>query len=310
MEGFKNLLSERESAILEEAYQEAEKFRQRLAFAAPAVEKGAFARMGTKRGVEVFSANLHDDITTFKNLTKAANHYYKELKGAMNQEKSTHEFITAQALAFLEIDDRGFCDALKEYCMEPDRSKDKWELAYEGHFYGKVGNRRFGNFFPRVFPGTVLWMLDRVNDIDETAASNFSKYFEMAFQDRGNLAALGSAAHYLQDLTAPHHAGNMAIFFEILTDGANSHHVFEKFACDYVYRNSGFFSQTVKPWFDHFQGLFDPLKPEKLAKSVYSEAVINVPKVKTNNEVSWEEAVKSAIPVAIGATAVILEAWK
>jgi hypothetical protein len=232
----------------------------------------------------------------------------------MDEKDTTHEFITAEALTQLDIHDKIFSQALLGSCMDPDKDKKHWELAYEGHFYGKLNGQKFGNFFPRVFHGSMLWFLDHLNDIDETALSNFCKNYAKALGDRSNTEILGCAAHYLQDLTAPHHVGNMAIFFEMMTDNTNTHYVFEKFARNFLYKeeNQNRFADRAKTIFDELKLSFDPLKyePEKLAKVVYNTAVANVSKVKSNNRDLWTEAICDAIPLAIGATAVILEPWR
>ena len=311
---YDDILTKKEANVLEAASQEMQRFQQLISKSPIAIDKSAFAKMGMKKRAEYFSASIAKSHKIFSELIKKANEYYAALKGLMDEKDTTHEFITAEALSQLNIQDKIFSQALLESCMDPDKDKKHWELAYEGHFYGKLNGQKFGNFFPRVFHGSMLWFLDHLNDIDETALSNFCKNYAKALADRSNTKILGCAAHYLQDLTAPHHVGNMAIFFEMMTDNTNTHYVFEKFARNFVYKeeNKNRFANRAKIIFDELKLSFNPpiSEPEKFAKVVYNTAVANVSKVKSNNGNLWTEAICDAIPLAIGATAVILEPWK
>jgi hypothetical protein len=311
---YDDILTKKEAKVLEEASQEMQKFQKRISKSFIALDKSKFAKMGVKKQSDFLSASIVSDYKIFSDLIKKANEYYAALKGLMDEKATTHEFITAEALSQVDIQDKIFHHALLESCMEPDKDKKLWELAYEGHFFGKVNGRKFGNFFPRVFHGSMLWFLDHLNDINETALSNYCKNFAKALGDRSNIEILGCACHYLQDLTAPHHVGNMAIFFEMMTDNTNTHYVFEKFARDFVYKkeNKNRFVNPAKIIFNELKQSFNPLKsdPEKFAKAVYNIAASNVAKVKVNDRNLWTEAICDAIPLAIGATAVILEPWK
>ena len=167
---------------------------------------------------------------------------------------------------------------------------------------------KFGNFLGRVFGKYFLSFLNNcINDIDETASSNFSKYYKQPLDRNIGLKELGWAGHYIQDLTAPHHVGNMAIFFEVITDNIATHFVFEKYARKYVYDHPNDFTSKAKKIYKELKPNFNPNKPKKLAKEVYNRAVKNVPFIMGTDLASWDKAIKDAIPLAIGATAVIFE---
>jgi hypothetical protein len=149
-----------------------------------------------------------------------------------------------------------------------------------------------------------------INDIDETAMSNLVKHYAHATEGAIQLKELGWAAQYIQDLTAPHHAGNMAIGFETITDNCETHFPFEKYANGYVYDNETAFQAKAKHVYDEFRATFNPGRPEDMAKEVHRRALPNIPKVRTLNESEWKQAIHDAVPLAIGATAVLLEPLK
>ena len=160
---------------------------------------------------------------------------------------------------------------------------------------------------PKILKNWSLHLLDCIDDTEETAVSNFGEYYIQSQNGSINLKKLGWASHYLQDLTAPHHVGNLAIGFEIITDNTATHFLFEKYAKKYVYDNPDAFSRTAKSIYRELKKKFKPAGPEKFAREVYKRAVPNVPDVKTMSRACWDRAIKKSIPLAIGATAVILE---
>ncbi|OPY09361.1 MAG: Zinc dependent phospholipase C [Syntrophus sp. PtaB.Bin001] len=310
MNGYPDVMTKEESAIMKKAAQDARKLKNRLARSAAPIDKTVFNRMKMDRREKIFSAGLSKDLLLLEDLIKTANTYYQALKKLIDEKDTTHELITAHALDLQKITDPVLKTPILDSCMDPDRDKKLWELAYEGHFYGKIDERRYGNFWPRVLDGPSLYLLDRINDIDETAFSNFARYYSQALQNPTDLKILGRAVHYLQDLTAPHHVGNMAIFFEIITDDNETHFLFEKYARSYVLNNGPALGAAAVARYQRLKAGFDPNKPEELAKTVFNEALANVPKVMGIDLNAWDEAICNAIPLAIGATAVVLEPWK
>jgi hypothetical protein len=310
MNGYSDLMTKEESAIMKKAAQDARKLKNRLAKSAAPIDKTVFNRMKTDKREKIFSVGLSKDLLLLEDLIKTANSYYQALKKLIDEKDTTHELITAQALEMQKITDPVLKTPILDSCMDPDRDKKLWELAYEGHFYGRIDEQRYGTFRPRVLDGPSLYLLDRINDIDETALSNFARCYSQALQNRGDLKLLGQAVHYLQDLTAPHHVGNMAIFFEIITDDNDTHFLFEKYARGYVLNNGPALGAAAVAQYQRLKVAFDPDKPEELARTVFNDALANVPKVIGIDLKSWDDAINNAIPLAIGATAVVLEPWK
>jgi hypothetical protein len=138
-------------------------------------------------------------VTKFWALIKAANKLYESVKKGMDQKGSTHEFITLQALDLLGVNDLNVRQRLEKACMAPDRQSDLRRLVFEGHFYGTVAGERMGNFLERVFDNLAsgpLGLVDQfVDDIDETALSNFEKYYMHAMAGNIKFKELGWAAH-------------------------------------------------------------------------------------------------------------------
>ncbi|MFC1883319.1 hypothetical protein ACFL2O_00980 [Thermodesulfobacteriota bacterium] len=307
---YKDILTKKEAKILEEANDKARKLREKLEKPGPKIDKSEFSKAGKAKKIELLSESLAADHRNLWELIKTANEYYDALKSSMDEKDTTHEFITKGALNLLKIDDPGIWGELKPACMAPDREKKMWELAYEGHFFGKVRSGKFGNFMERVFGKYFLSVIDRVNDIDETAVSNFSKYYKQALDGNIGFKELGCAGHYLQDLTAPHHVGNMAIFFEMLTDNIGTHYIFEKYARKFVYDNPDSFTSKAKKAYEELKTDFNPNQPKNFTKEVYNRASKNIPLVMNTDLNSWDKAIKDAIPLAIGATAVVFEPLK
>lgn len=310
----RDVLTEEEARSLAKARERFKRLKENLDKEVPKVDKADFARSVSKRNLDLMLPKMWGDVEKFWALVREANKLYAAVKKGMDQKSSTHEFITAKALDLVGVIDPAVRKSLQKACMGPDRETDLKRLVFEGHFYGKVGGRRNGNFLERVFgdPATgLLGLVDRlVNDIDETAMSNLTKYYTHATEGSIKLKELGWAAHYIQDLTAPHHAGNMAIGFETITDNCETHFPFEKYANAHVYENETAFQAKAQQVYADLRKTFDPGRPEVMAKKVHRLAVPNVRRVLAWDESDWKQAVHDAIPLAIGATAVLLEPLK
>ncbi len=304
---YKEILTKEEAKIWEKANVEFKKLKEEMEKPAEKIEKTLFSSAGMTKSADLISDHLRVENKKFWKQIKTANAYYKALKSAMDEKDTTHEFITKKALDLLGIYDSKTWNTLKPACMDPDKKKKMFELVYEGHFFGKTKGNKLGNFLPRVFKKWSMFLLEHIDDTEETAASNFSKYFRQSQNGSLNLKMLGWASHYIQDLTAPHHVGNLAVGFEIITDNTATHFLFEKYARKYVYDNPDAFTNKAKRIYTELKKKFKPAQPEKFAKEIYKRAVPNVPDVKTISQASWDRVIKKAIPLAIGATALVLE---
>jgi len=308
----KDVLTEEEARVYRQGGEKIRRLSEELKKEAPKLDKTDFARSsGSTKSLGLLSAHLGADLRKFWRLINEANRLYSAVKKGMDQAGSTHEFITVQALDLLGVSDTKTRKILHGACTAPDREKDLRNLVFEGHFYGKVAGRRNGNFLERVFGDLaqgLMGFIDRyVDDIDETAFSNFKRYYAHATSNDIQLKELGWAAHYLQDLAAPHHAGNMAIGFETVTDNCETHFPFEKFARGYVYDHPTAFRKKARDIYNEFRQTFTKKRPEAIAREVQKRALPNIPKVQILDGAAWTEVIHAAIPLAIGATAFICD---
>jgi hypothetical protein len=254
---------------------------------------------------------------------------------------NTHQYITDQATALIGLDPT-VAGTLHEYCTFPDQPKsDMSDLIFEGHFYGKTRSGVPGNFLVDAFPETALEALEFIKkvrygldeDIHEHAVMNFTRYFNKSLPPASmdlKLFYLGVAAHFLQDLTAPHHAGNYPAVPYV------DHYFFEKFTSQYVYDEPQY--KISRPAYNNFKKKMtaSPSQPEPFALEINGMAAPFIHYIETDfhrlragDELSdasmdkeidrlnkclmsgenkdWEKAIVGAIPLAVYATAYLFE---
>lgn len=222
-----------------------------------------------------YRINAYEDI---RSLSSIVHRSYHRLKGAVETRRNTHRYITQEAIKLIRLEDPGISGELMNYCTFPDEfGSDMNDLMYEGHFYGKIGGGRYGNFILKEYPKPVVSLMDQYKKatqgtderIDEHAVCNFGEHVRkhlMIGSGGSGPFHLGVAAHYLQDLTAPHHAGNYPAFPYI------DHYMFEHFASRYVHGSPGFTLGT--DGYETFKKgrTMDLSKPEEYAKRIHKEA--------------------------------------
>lgn len=244
----------------------------------------------------------------FRHLANEGNERYKKLKAELDEEKSTHEFITEKAVEYIRptpINEQVLIPASKE----PDKNWDLYAIAFEGHFFGAIPGGGTGNYFHRVIKQQDMFdLLNWSFHIDEHAVENFTRYISECKSKKG-MRVFGWALHFIQDMTEPHHATNRAIFFEQTTDNNSSHHEFEGYANAFVLdkKNSDSLMQRVEPVFDEFYPLFNPADPVSFARKIHSRALEAVEDFDMDNEGDWDKLILANIPLAIGASAVLLK---
>lgn len=307
----KDILTEEETKIYKEAEKNIKKLIGELNKKGPKIEKLNVAKSGLKMKLSPF---IDSDLTKFWSIIEEAKKLYFTLKKESDQSGSTHEFITSQALDIINITDTKIQKDLQKNCIAPDKESKLRNLIFEGHFYGKItenDDKHKGNFLERIFGDLnmgFIGIINRyINDIDETAQSNFIKYYTHALANGNQLEKLGWAAHYIQDLTAPHHVGNMAIGFESITDNCETHFPFEKYAKGYVYANPTVFKNKAQEIYHEFKQSLTGKEPMEIADEVQKRAIPNIQKVKAWDSSAWTEAICDAIPLAIGSTAFIFD---
>ncbi len=310
------------------------------------VRKGTLAQKGkeAKRVLlrdkvnETFGRGAFEDIDRLIGMTHQS---YQQYKGIEDKQHNTHQFITDQATALLATDST-IADVLHTYCTYPDEPKsDMADLIFEGHFYGKTGSGIPGNFLADTFPKEALRVMAFVKqvrfgadeDMHEHAVSNFTQYFNQVLRlpsPDQKYFYLGVSAHFLQDLTAPHHAGNYPALPYV------DHYFFEQFASRYVYDHPRF--NISRSAYKKFKSRMasDPNEPESYALEVNSMAVPFIPYIEPDSRGSlamgtqspfsldaelnrfnksllsgqnekWEKAIVGAVPLAIYATAYLFE---
>lgn len=287
---------------------------------------------------EACSADAYEDIDKLIGMTHRS---YQQYKGLPDLKRNTHQFITDQASALLALRSDAVA-ALHATCTYPDEPKsDMSDLIFEGHFYGKTGSGNPGNFIDDAYPPKAISAMTFIKkvrfgadeNIHEHAVMNFTKHFNRVLQDPGRdqkLFYLGVSAHYLQDLTAPHHAGNYPAFPYV------DHYFFEQFASRYVYGDPRF--KISRPAYKKFKAKMgsNPRQAQSYALEVTARAtpfiqyierdscdrlamsreggraldadikLLNKSLMSGHNE-KWEKAIIGAVPLAVYATAYLFE---
>jgi hypothetical protein len=273
-------------------------------------------------------------------LIKLTHQSYNQFKALPSSQLSTHRYITEQAVKLLDLDS-AIAKTLLEYCTYPDEPKsDMSDLIFEGHFYGKTNSGAPGNFLVNLFP-QVLLALEAVKkllhgkdeDIHEHAVMNFARHYDSHLH-AGSVYQkyfyLGVAAHYLQDLTAPHHAGNYPAVPYV------DHYFFEKFASQYVYGKPKF--KISQNGYNEFASKINSSlnQPQSFAREISGMAAPYIKFVETEfhhklagnaNDASfmdaqidsfnkrlisgknqeWAKAIDGAVPLAVYATTYLFE---
>jgi hypothetical protein len=282
----------------------------------------------------VCNEDLYEEI---HRLIKLTHQSYGRVKGMISGRYSTHRFITEKALGLLAVAP-ALSQRLLEYCTFPDEPKsDMADLIFEGHFYGRTDAGPEGNFLGNLFPRGVA-VLEAIKQathgpaerIDEHAVMNFALHCRQAGQPGPAGFSLGVAAHYLQDLTAPHHAGNYPAVPYV------DHYFFEQYASLHLHGHPAF-AVTAGDYEAFKAGLAaTPSDPEAFAREIYGRATAFIPLIETRlhaeemgsesflglldeevdryqgfldrgDNAQWTEAVEGAVPLAIYATACLFE---
>jgi hypothetical protein len=284
---------------------------------------------------EACHADVYEDVHRLIMLTHQS---YDQFKGIIEGRYNSHRYITSRAIDLVGVDGEA-AEKFLQYSTFPDEPKsDMSDLIFEGHFYGKVGKRKEGNFVDNLFPGVVavLGAIKKAThgfdeDIHEHAVGNFRKNYDQSCKPGpGRYFCLGVAAHFLQDLTAPHHVGNYPAVPYV------DHYFFEKFAGRHVHETPGF-SISETGYSNFKRSLKSSLsRPEDFAREIYGKAAAYVKYIETGlhsqlpgtadytntveNEVDiyskylisgknpdWEEAVNRGVPLGVYATAYLFE---
>ena len=272
---YSDVLTKKEIDIFMEAEKDFADLDEALKEPLPLIDKQQFLEQSMKAGLDSILPNITARYNAVMRLIRKGKEYYKLLKSQLDKKDTTHEFITDRALDLIQHQNVTTRKKLKVSCVAPDRNKKMNELVFEGHFYGKTRGNARGNFLQKCFSPEILATISWLDDIEETAVSNFSRHYKGAFRNGSvDLTCLGWAAHYIQDLTAPHHVGNLAVFFELFFEKTMSHYAFEKYAKKKVYEHPKAFQGKASVIFDEIKTSFQPGKPEEFAKLIYRRASV------------------------------------
>lgn len=290
-------LSDKESEIYQKAYEDLQDFMKE-------VEQSASS---------LSVAKSHNPL--INKIYDLSFNYQKSLKELdENQEqsglKNTHKKITEIALNAVNFRiSHDIKDFLIETSAGPDKHLKTILLFMEGHFYGKTESDSYGNFIPIYFGDFITGFLDQMNDVDETALSNLAHYY-MKYKNENNLEAFGWSLHYIQDLTAPPHAGNLPVFLpKLKKDVADTHHPFEKLARERINNDPDFFAAKSANPYKELKPIFigDLAGLNNFGKKLYEMTSPYIKNVRHHDELKWNEAIDETLPLAIAATTVILE---
>lgn len=238
--------------------------------------------------------------------------YIKELNEEIKESglTNTHEKITELAfnISGADISTDIKADLIKA-CTGPDHTRDAMLLFMEGHFYGKSKSGNFCNFLPKYFGKNITAMLGKTNDVYETAFSNFKTNYGKFKSDKNDLESLGWSLHYAQDITSPPHAGNHpAILPRFKCNEADTHHHFEKIARERINEESVFFMNKAKVIYKdlkiYFLGINADL--DKFGNELYNRTTPYINSIRKKKEKQWNLAIDETLPLAIAATAVMI----
>ena len=311
------------------------------------IKRDLFAKMGREEKRILLRDKINeafkiDAFGDFDKLIGLIHQSYNLHKAQPGTKLNTHQYITDQAIALIGIDP-AIANTLHTYCTYPDEPKsDMSDLIFEGHFYGNTSSGTPGNFLVDAFPEATIKAMEFIKkmrhgvdeDIHEHAVMNFTRYFNQVLHSTSvdqKYFYLGVAAHFLQDLTAPHHAGNYPAVPYV------DHYFFEKFTSQYVYDEPGYkISRTA---YKNFKTKLtaSPAQPEPFALEITGMAAHFIRYIETDlhrvradgkpdtvsmdkeidklnkcllsgENKNWEKAIIGAIPLAVYATAYLFEA--
>ncbi len=239
---------------------------------------------------------------------------------AKGKEIKTHKLLTRQALGLIHypVSESAKAELIEE-STGPDEHLRTVQILWEGHFYGKTGNGDYGNYFYKYLDEDVINLLSGIDDVSENALSNLAVYYKMFMDNKTNVRSLAWALHYIQDITAPPHAANYPNFVNVFAKGKKlpeTHFSFEKRAQKAI--NSSYSSFIIEARMNYaklkkllindldFTGNY-PAKLTRFAKLVHSKADPYAECIYKKDKKAWDEAINRTIPLAVAASAVILE---
>ncbi|HEX2868176.1 MAG TPA: hypothetical protein VHO03_14115 [Ignavibacteriales bacterium] len=246
--------------------------------------------------------------------------------------KTTHQMITEQALCIINMNNFPKADDLIGESSGPDNDPENVKFVMEGHFCGRLSNGGLGNFLEKYMPHLIFDLLENFGELgkhlNETALTNFETYSEKFLDDRPKVKYLAWALHFLQDITAPHHAANIpAIIPSFLIDvnqGRDTHSPFEGFANELMIKRPNQFNVEAERILNILRGFpmnaGDSKEIKKFGKMILQKsfAVIRSPikdpviknvkgALQAADHDAWKEVISMAMPLAIASTAALLE---
>lgn len=268
------------------------------------------------------------EIDEHKNKFQTLSDYYIENYNNTPKAKSVHtnqtnhEMITEEALIIVNTKYQSTSDKelLFDGCTGPDKDIGAIMLVMEGHFYGSTSSNASGNYLKKIMPAAVYFILSHLpifkDHMKESAFSNAKRYFSKYYSNESQLEDLGWCLHFVQDMTAPHHAGNIPSFFPSLDDRINSgmdtHNEFEDFANELLDSNRNIYREKALPLLDYFRSMNLNIKNstdfDTFLKYVNTKALENVnDTLQTRDKARWNNTISNALPLAIAASAFLLE---
>lgn len=222
------------------------------------------------------------------------------LLGRISNANSTHKDITRIAIEVLISEqlaaiDKTTSDWLIEASNDPDeKPTDLWA----GHFYGEIPDGKMGSYLSFRFAGQELNAMNNFEMWHEDVLEHATKH-----QWQNKAVAAGSALHYMQDMTAPHHFHNLPAKLSDLMYGWDTHSAFEKRAKELI---------TSKDYRDkalqEYKALPEFITPTQFGKIIHEKALKIAPNYRVlENSREWDAIIDQLLPLAIGGTMRLLE---
>lgn len=234
--------------------------------------------------------------------------------------KSTHQMITDQALSIINRNYSAQKDELIYESSGPDRETETIKFVMEGHFCGRISAGSLGNFLQKYMPPEIFAMLAGIPGVEEhlkeTALSNIGKYSQKFIENRKDIKSLAWTLHFLQDITAPHHAGNIPaiipFFIKDINEGNDTHSGFEEFANNLMKEQPDRFNEEAVSILQHLRKFpLDISRPGELGKfgqMIFEKSIGNVNSALQGEDTdAWTGIISRAIPLAIASSAAVLE---
>lgn len=212
----------------------------------------------------------------------------------ITQRSGTHGEITKNAIALLRSLGQTITNdsILVASSNDPD---EKITDLWIGHFYGERANTTKGSYTALNIAGKELH-----------AVNNFAAWYQdvlLATVATEKAVELGSALHYIQDLTAPHHFHNLPAKISASMLGWDTHSAFEHRAKELIENTNYLPAATI--FFNQLPVINDSIvfamHVNELALQIAPDPLV------LEYETNWDALINQLLPLAIAASARVMK---